>query len=51
MTYETYTAKVRGILWQGCKGWTMYDFDHLPTRTEVITRAGDFERVASVSLQ
>lgn len=50
MTFESYSAKVKGIIWNGTRGYTFYDFDHKPTRQEVMDRSGDFRRVTSIKL-
>jgi hypothetical protein len=43
----TYIAKVNGIIWQGCKASTEYNFDHNPTKQEIKERSGDFQVVTS----
>jgi hypothetical protein len=45
-----YRTTVYGVIWQGCKASTAYDFDHRPTREEVIARAADFQLVVRVRL-
>ena len=47
----TYTARIAGILWQGCKGHTEITFQHQPTQAEVAERSGDFQQVTSVRLR
>jgi len=46
----TYTARITGTLWQGCKGNTDLTFNHQPTQAEVMERAGDFQQVTSIRL-
>lgn len=45
-----YRTTVYGLIWQGCKAFTTYNFDHRPTRQEVINRAADFQLVTRVWL-
>lgn len=51
MTFESYKATVRGIIWDGGRGYTSYTFGHLPTRAEVLAKSGDFQLVTGISLK
>lgn len=48
--HRRWTAKVYGVAWAGYRASTEYEFNHLPTRAEVLTRAGDFQSVTRVVL-
>lgn len=48
--HRRWTAKVYGVAWAGYRASTEYDFDHQPTRAEVLARAGDFQSVTRVVL-
>jgi len=50
MTFTKYTAKVSGVIWLGCKASTQYDFPSLPTRADVLAKAGDFQHVTKIQV-
>lgn len=49
-TFRRYEAYVTGKLWQGCDGYTSYNFERKPTEAEVRDKAGDFESVERIRI-
>jgi len=48
MKFTKWTAKVWGVVWQGHRASTEYEFNHLPTRADVLARSGDFQHVTRI---
>lgn len=47
---ESYSARVSGTIWNRTRAWTTYTFQSLPTREQIIEKAGDFQHVSSITL-